>query len=181
MSIMFRQIKFAEITLADGKPAALSTVELPGGEFETMLASPDFGTEYKQLRTDNEAQAMADFKHLFKTYHVAPLSGRYAKLAEDLRIAATHGAEVARSVEDGGTCNFDAVSVQLRGWCRTKVEQAAKAAGVGCFVWSLWGAKSYVFPLRIGAQGDARTAAAEAMRDVLQAANYDVGMYYQMD
>lgn len=178
---MFRQIKFAEITLADGKPAVLSTVELPGGVFETMMASPDFGTEYKQLRADNEPQALADFKHLFKTYHVAPLSGRYAKLAEDLRAAAIRGKEVARTVDDGGTCNMDAVSLRLRGWCRAKVEQAAKAAGVGCFVWSLWGDKSFVFPLRIGAQGDARTAAAEAMRDVLQAANYDAGMYYQMD
>ena len=181
MSIMFRQIKFAEITLADGKPAALSTVELPGGVFETMLASPDFGTEYKQLRTDNEAQALADFKRLFSAYHVPPLRGRYAKLAEDLRAAAAYGAEVARCVEDGGTCNFDAVALDLRGWCRAKVEQAAKAAGVGCFTWSLCGSKSYVFPLRIGAQGDARTAAVETMRIVLQAAGYDAGMYYQID
>ena len=125
---MFRQLKFAEITLAEGKPAVLSTVELPGGVFETMMASPDFGTEYKQLRTDNEAQALADFKRLFSAYHVPPLRGRYAKLAEDLRAAAAYGAEVARCVEDGGTCNFDAVALDLRGWCRAKVEQAAKAA-----------------------------------------------------
>lgn len=76
---MFRQLKFAEITLADGKPAVLSTVELPGGVFETMMASPDFGTEYKQLRADNEAQAMADFKRLFSTYHVPRCSGRYGQ------------------------------------------------------------------------------------------------------
>lgn len=178
---MTRKIKSANITLADGKAAILSTVELPGGVFETMLASPDFGTEYKQLRTTDEAQALTDFKHLYKTYHVAPLTGKYAKLAEDLKAAAAQGVKVAKITEDGGTCNMDAVSIDLPGWRRAKVEQAAKAADVGCFVWNLWGSKRYVFPIGGVGQANARTAAAEAMRDGLRAAGYNVGMYYQMD
>ena len=79
-----------KITNMDYKRAARDAMK------KTMLASPDFGTEYKQLRTDNEAQALADFKRLFSAYHVPPLRGRYAKLAEDLRAAAAYGAEVAR-------------------------------------------------------------------------------------
>lgn len=180
---MTRKIKSANITLADGKAAILSTVELPLGEFETMLASPDFATEYVQLRTTNEAQAVSDFNHLYKTYHVAlaPLTGKYAKLAEDLKAAACKAVHVARATEDGGTCNMDSVSVKLPGWSRAKVEQAAKAAGVGCFVWNLRGAKRYVFPVRVCAQANARTAAAEAMRDSLRTSGYDIGMYYQID
>lgn len=135
------------------------------------------GYEYLGILTE----ALADFKHLFKTYHVAPLTGKYAKLAADLKAAAAQGVKVAKNTEDGGTCNMDAVSIDLPGWRQAKVEQAAKAAGVGCFVWNLWGSKRYVFPIRGVGQANARTAAAEAMRDNLIAAGYDVGMYYQMD
>ena len=178
---MTRKIKRTEITLADGKPAILSTVELAPGLFETMLASPDFDTEYAQLRTTDEAQAISDFNHLYKTYNVATLSGKYAELAEALKKAFTAGKEAAGRTNDGGTCNFDAPTLNLKGWAEAKVKQAAKAAGLNCFVWNLWGSKSFVFSLPIAAQGNARTVAAEAMRDSLKIAGYDAGMYYQVD
>lgn len=92
---MTRKIKSETITLRGGEAAILSTVELAPGQFETMLASPDFDTEYAQLRTTSEEQALGDFRHLRKQYHVPPLAGRYAKLAEDLAAAASHGLEAA--------------------------------------------------------------------------------------
>lgn len=177
---MARQIKSAEITLVNGKAAILSTAEIAPGVYETMLASPDFGTEYKVLRNSTEEGALADFKHLHKTYHVAPLSGKYAKLSEDLRKAAEVGRAAARLSDDGGTCNCDAATIRLSGWIQSKVEQAAREAGVQCFVWNLWGSKSFVFPIGCG-QGNARTAGAEAMSNHLKNAGYDAGMYYQMD
>lgn len=177
---MARQIKKANITLGNGEAAILSTAELAPGLYETMLATPDFGTEYKVLRNSTEEGALADFKHLRKTYHVAPLSGKYAKLAEDLRKAAAVGRAAAELSDDGGTCNFDAASLHLDGWIRAKVEQAAREAGVGCFVWNLWGSKSYVFPIASG-QGNARTAGAEAMSKHLKSAGYAASVYYQMD
>lgn len=177
---MTRRIKSANITLASGKAAILSTAELAPGLYETMLASPDFGTEYKVLRNTTEEGALADFKSLRKAYHVAPLSGKYAQLAEDLRKAAAVGRAAAELSDDGGTCNFDAASVRLDGWIRAKVEQAAREAGVGCFVWNLWGSKSYVFPIQSG-QGNARTAGAEAMSNHLKNAGYAASVYYQMD
>lgn len=177
---MARPIKSTDITLADGKAAILSTAELAPGLYETMLASPDFGTEYKVLRNTTEEGALADFKRLRKAYHVAPLSGKYAKLAENLRKAAEVGRAAARLSDDGGTCNFDAATIRLKGWNRAKVEQAAKEAGVRCFEWNLWGSKSYVFPIECG-QGNARTAGAEAMSKALESAGYDAGVYYQMD
>lgn len=178
---MTRRIKFAHITMQGGLEAVLSTVELEPGLYETMLASPDFDTEYAQLRSTNEGTAISDFNFLRKKFHVSTLTGKYADLAKDLEAAAAYGLEVAANVEDGGTCNMDAVTLDLRGWRRDKVEQAAKAAGVGCFVWSLYGHKRYVFTVRSGGQANRRTAAAEAMREALKLSGYDAGMYYQMD
>lgn len=111
----------------------------------------------------------------------APLTGKYAKLAEDLRAAAAEGICKAMTTVDDGTCNMDAATLTLPRWQQAKVEEAARAAGVGCFVWNLWGSKSYVFPLRIQAKANARTSAAEAMRDQLSSMGYQAGMYYQMD
>lgn len=177
---MARQIKKTDITLANGNAAILSTAELAPGLYETMLASPNFDTEYKVLRNTTEEGALADFKRLHKAYHVAPLSGKYAKLSVDLRKAAAVGHAAAELSDDGGTCNFDAATIRLKGWNQAKVEQAAREAGVRCFVWNLWGSKSFVFPIGCG-QGNARTAGAEAMSKHLESAGYDAGMYYQMD
>lgn len=178
---MKRKIKFEKITMKNGEAAILSTVELEPDLYETLLASPDFGVEYAQLRTTSEAQAIADFKHLHKQYAVEPLTGKYSELAKDLECAAAHGMECAAGTEDGGTCNMDAVAVSLKGWNREKIEQAAKAAGVGCFVWNLYGHKYFVFPIRSGYQGNARTRAAEAMCEALKLSGYKVEMYYQID
>lgn len=176
-----KQIKHQKITLESGAAAILSTAEIAPGEFETMLGSLDFNTEYEVLKARTEAQALKHFNYLRDAYHKPPLTGKYLKLAEDLKAAAEHGREVARRTHDGGTCNFDAATLYLKGWNSKKIQQAAKAAGVGCSEWNLWGSKSWVFALSGTGQGDARTAAAEAMRDHLKAAGYETGMYYQMD
>ncbi|MBO5953426.1 MAG: hypothetical protein J6Q53_04805 [Oscillospiraceae bacterium] len=176
-----KTIKTTNITLANGSAAILSTSEIHPGEYETMLASPDFGTEYKVMRAWSEESALDDHKWLKKQYHVAPLSGKYLQLSKDLAEAARKAEVIATILEDSGTCNFDSCTLYLKGWNQSKVEQAARAAGVGCFVWNLWGSKSFVFPLRIAAQGDPNTVAAEAMRDCLTGKGYSAGMYYQMD
>lgn len=176
-----KRIKFAHITMRGGQEAVLSTVELEPGLYETMLTSPDFDTAFVQLRTTNEGQAISDFNHLHKQYYVEPLTGKYAELAKDLEAAAAYGMEVAANTEDGGTCNFDSATLNLRGWRSAKVKAAAKAAGVGCSVWNLYGSKRYVFSIPGCGQANAKTAAAEAMREALQLSGYDAGMYYQMD
>ena len=175
-----RKIKFANITMKDGVQAILSTVELEPGRFETMLMSPDGDEEYVQLRTTSEAQAIGDFNHLRKTYEVKPLTGKYAKLAEDLKAAAAIGLEAAERSDDGGTCNMDAASLSLPRWNQDKVEQAARAAGVGCSTWTLYGHKRYVFSLCCG-QGNKRMYAAEAMTKALEDMGYDAFTYCQID
>lgn len=178
---MSKKIRFQRITLSNGQDAVLSTVELEPGLYETIMASPDYSFEYTQLRTTDEAQAISDFNFLRKKFHVEPLTGKYADLAKDLEAAVAYGLEVAANVEDGGTCNMDAVALDLRGWRRDKVEQAAKAAGVGCSTWTLFGQKRYVFTVRSGGQANRRTAASEAMCEALKLSGYDAGMYYQID
>lgn len=175
------QIKKETVILANGAIAILSTVEIVPGEYETMLASPDFSEEYAVTHATTEKQAIKHHKCIKDKFHNPPLSGKYLKLAHDLLLASHKAAEIANIIEDGGTCNFDSCTITLPGWNRKKVEQAARLAGVGCFVWDRWGSKAFVFPLRISAQADARSAASEAMRDHLKAMGYDAGMYYQMD
>ena len=100
------------------------------------------------------------------------------KLAEDLKAAFAYGLE-HQGTDDGGTCNFDAPTICLRGWNRKMVEAAAVAAGGSCSFWSSFG--SYIFPVPGTGQGNSRTAAAEATNDYLEAHGYDAGVYYQID
>lgn len=176
-----KNLKTNNITLSNGAAAVISTTEIYPGEYETMVASPDFSEEYKVIRSASESQALANHKAMLKRFHMAPLSGKYLKLSQDLAKAASQATVISTIIEDSGTCNFDSCTLYLKGWNQSKVEQAAIAAGVGCFVWNLWGSKYFVFPMRIAAQANARSAAAEAMRDHLKAMGYDAGMYYQMD
>ena len=175
-----RQIKSENIRLASGAAAVLSVAEITPTEYEVMLASPDFSVEYEVRHADCEYWALARYENLRERFHVPAPTGKYAKLADDLRQAAAVGYAAAAQSGDGGTCNFDAVTLRLPRWARPQVEAAAKAAGVGCWVWNLWGTKSFVFPIAAG-QADARTAAAEAMRDHLRDAGYDAGVYYAID
>lgn len=110
------------------------------------------------------------------------LTGKYAKLRDDLisALAAGRAAEDANP-EDGGTCNFDSAALQLPYWNGAMVEQAAREAGTRCFVWALWGSKSFVFGPDTRAQGNARSRNAEAMAEALKRMGYVATMYYQMD
>lgn len=112
----------------------------------------------------------------------APLTGKYAKLRDDLRRALEAGrtAEDANP-EDGGTCNFDSPALRLPHWTAEKVKQAAKEAGAGCFIWNCCGTKAYVFTPNTRAQGNARTRSAEEMTDALLAMGYDAITCFQMD
>lgn len=174
-----KTIKHAEIRLSNGQIAILDTAEIHPGTYETMLMYRN-GTEITSATTTSEAQAVADFDHLRKQYESTALTGKYAKLADDLRKAAAAGISAGKCLgNDGGTCNFDSPEILLPRWRESLVMEAAKAAGVGCFRCPYTGA--YVFPLRAGFQGNANTEAAETARDVLIDAGYNASVYYQVD
>lgn len=177
---MARQIKRDEhIRLADGHSATLSAVQLSDKKFETMLLLNDgSGEEIISYQSTSEADAAAFFKEIRDEYHVPELTGKYKKLADDLKAAHAYGLAHMGN-DDGGTCNFDAPALFLTGWNKKLVEAAAKAAGVGCFEWEFF--KACVFTVRGAGQGYTRTKAAEAMCQYLKEQGYEAGMYYQMD
>ena len=179
---MLRQIKKDyNIRLADGRKAILSAVQLSDGKFEVMLLADDANMdEIDTVRCESEPDALVIFDPMRDRYHVPELTGRYKKLAEDLKEALAYGLEHA-GTDDGGTCNFDSPTLYLPRWNRKKVEAAAKTAGVGCFMWSSFSKSCYVFSVPGVGQGYTRTNAAEAMKDFLKDRGYEAGMYYQMD
>lgn len=169
------------IRLADGRTMTLSAAQISENEYEVMLLDPESGDEVDVAKAGTEAEALSHFKRLREFYHVPEPKGRYKKLAEDLAAALAYGLE-RKGDDDGGTCNFDAPSLHLPGWERKKVEAAAKTAGLGCFVWNLWGSKHYVFSIREGVgQGLTRTKAAEAMAECLKGLGYEAMTYCQAD
>lgn len=179
---MAAQIKRdGHIRLADGRCATLSAVQLSDQEYETMLLAHDGdGEEIISYRSSSVEDALFFFDEIKDKYHVPELTGKYKKLAGDLKDALAYGL-AHKGVDDGGTCNFDAPTLSLPGWKKKLVEAAARTAGVGCFEWTLWSSESYVFPVPGVGQGYTRTRAAEAMSRYLKEHGYDAGMYYQMD
>lgn len=165
------------IHLKDGRAAVLSTARLPSGEYETMLLGQD-GDEIVAATAADEEEALATFRYFKKVYSAPVLTGRYKKLSEDLKAAFAYGRE-HQGPDDGGTSNFDAPTIHLRGWSRKMVETAAAAAGGSCSFWSL--NDSYIFPVPGTGQGNSRTNAAEAAGDYLKELGYDTGIFYQMD
>lgn len=152
---MIESIKRDEaIRLSNGRIYTLDAAKLGEGKYEVMLLGPKTGEEVDSAQTSTEADAIFQFDRLKKMYHhPAPAAA-----------ALVYGLE-HKGDDDGGTCNFDAPSLHLPGWEKKKVESAAKEAGLGCFVWNLWGHKSYVFSIQMGVgQGYTRTKAAEASR-----------------
>lgn len=176
------------IRLKDGRLMTLDAADLGGGKYEVMLYNPKTGLEVDVVLTPTEAEALEEFERMRERWHhpevmPAELKGQYRKLAEDLKAALAYGLE-RKGDDDGGTCNFDAPSLSLPGWQRKKVEAAAEYAGLGCFIWNLWGSKSFVFSLPMGCgvgQGMTRTKAAEAMREYLEKLGYDAMLYCQAD
>lgn len=108
------------------------------------------------------------------------LTGKYAKLAKDLKAALDYGAS-KMGADDGGTCNFDSPTLYLPRWNKDKIKEAAKAAGLGCFEWKPYGRTFWTFSVPCAGQGYTRTNAAEAMSAYLGDIGYDAGMYYQTD
>lgn len=178
---MTRQIKKELIRLEDGREAILSAAQIGANKYEVMLHRD--GLEMEEFHTaqcSTERTAMSIFQEMKEQYHTPVLTGRYQKLADDLKAALQYGLEHAGE-DDGGTCNFDSPTLYLPRWKRQLVETAAKAAGLGCFVWKAFSKNAYVFSVPGVGQGYTRTNAAEAMSQFLGGLGYDAGMYYQMD
>lgn len=172
---MATQIKRDEhIRLADGRSATLSAVQLSDKKFETMLLLNDgSGEEIVSYQSTSKEDAVYFFNEIKDKYHVPELTGKYKKLADDLKAALAYGLE-HMGTDDGGTSNFDVPSLTLPGWKKKLVEAVARTAGVVCFEWKLWNSKTYAFSVHGTGQGDTRTNAAEAMSRYLEEQGNDM-------
>lgn len=178
-------IKRTEYT-RNGRRVILDTCELAANRYETMLMYPD-GQEITYRTASTEADALRDFEVILAAYPAdkkpeapKPLTGKYAKLREDLRKVYEIGKAAAAQVEDGGTCNFDAPSISLPRWQSAKVKQACKEAGCGCFEWKSFG-RRWIISFRIAGQAYKRETAAEAMTKALAGMGYDALTYCAID
>jgi hypothetical protein len=174
-------IKHTEYT-HNGRRVILDTCGLASNHYETMLLYPN-GHEVTSRTARTEADAIADFNDLLTAYPAdtepKPLTGKYAKLRDDLIKARAIALEAAAQVEDGGTCNLDAPSLLLPRWQSAKVKQACEEAGGDYFRWGY--SNRYVICLRLPGQAYKRETAAEAMTKALADMGYDALTYCAMD
>lgn len=178
-------IKHTEYT-HNGRRVILDACELASNHYETMLLYPNCH-EITSRTARTEADAIADFDELLTAYPAdtkpaapKPLTGKYAKLRDDLRKVYEIGKAAAAQVDDGGTCNFDAPSISLPRWQSAKVKQACKEAGCGCFEWKSFG-RRWIISFRIAGQAYKRETAAEAMTKALAGMGYDALTYCAID
>lgn len=166
----------------NNRPAIIDAAEIVPGLYEVM-AMYNNGAEIASRTTNSADKAARIFSEMCRDLDVpALLTGKYAKLRDDIRAALNAGrAAEDADPEDGGTCNFDAAAVKLPRWCSEKVIQAAKEAGTSCSKWSYYGSGYYVINPDTRAQANARSRNAEAVTAALKAAGYDAFDYAQID
>ena len=163
----------------------INAARLEPGRYE-VAALLDPGDELELISTTSEEVALQLFDQMIERY--APnftrrkITKRMQQLIDALNAAKLAALAVCDMNDDGGTCNRDSPSLALPKFAAADVEACAKAAGLRCFSWKLFGSRRWVFtvPEPCG-QGDNRSRMAEAMCAHLKASGYDALMYYQMD
>jgi len=185
---MPNSIKREEYTLK-GRRVILDTAQLSPNKYETMLYRASDGLDIDSSTAATEAEALEQYARIRAAYPPdkkrnttpAPLTGKYAKLRDDLKKALETGrAAEDANPDDSGTCNFDSAALSLPRWNSNKIMQAAKEAGTGCFTW-MCGSRHFVFSPHTRSQANARSRNAEAMTAALRSMGYDAAGYYQMD
>lgn len=170
-----------------GKPIIIDLADLSGyGDYEIIAMRPKDGQEIEVSTAETLDEAIRDYENYIEKYALKdgekpPLTGKYAKLRDDL-IAAYAETEHLEQTEDGGTCNFDAPVLHLERWNAAKIMQAAEEAGGHARRWT-WGKTmmGWIFSTRSSGQGSRRTRRAEAISEAMKAKGYDASMYYQAD
>lgn len=169
-----------------GKPLIVDTADLGpsyNNRYETMALCHG-GRDLETVRTaalEDAERAHALMLRKYSGEPGAPLTGKYAKLRDDL-LAAYIATESIEQTEDGGTCNFDSPTLHLPRWNAEKIKQAAKEAGGSAFKWTVGGSLlGWVFSPRSSGQANRRSRRAEAISAYLKNLGYDAGMYCAMD
>lgn len=170
------RILIIDTAFIQGGPGCLNT-------YETMAMWADNSLDIDCMRTHDLYEAERNHAAMLSKYkgqEDAPLTGKYAKLRDDIAAALT-ATEHLENTEDGGTCNFDSPALFLPRWNGKKVKQAAEEAGAGAWKWDLWGLSRWVISFRSSGQANRRSRRSESLVRVLSGMGYDCTEYCQAD
>lgn len=175
--------KQTNIENPNGTKFLISTVKV-AGEYQTMVLNSNF-LDIEETRTNvlSDALKWHDIYANQYTQKVKPpvrLTDQYLKLVDALKQAAESARPLA-DTEDGGTCNFDSLELELPRWNEEKTIAAFHAAGLSGFKTTQFRCPVFVISPPISRQGTARTRQAEKMRDVMKELGWDASVWYQMD
>lgn len=151
----------------------------PGGK-EIAVAKTDSAEDAERIYTDYVCRFTASSP--IDPLICEPLTGKYAKLRDDLAAAFAETLPLEET-EDGGTCNCDSAVVKLPGWNQAKVKQAVQEANGAEFLWKS-GRTTFgwcISPRGGRGQANRRTRRAEAISEAMKLRGYETTMYYQMD
>lgn len=96
-------------------------------------------------------------------------------------INAVNTAAMLDDTEDGGTCNFDMVTLKIK-IPKTFIQYiSVKLEKMYVRVWGRLWKGYYLVDIPLSGQGSRRTRMAEAACSSLRAAGYDARVYYQCD
>lgn len=110
------------------------------------------------------------------------MESKYVELEKALRKAKE--AALLVCADDGGTCNFDAPTLNWKqmGYCKKKAIEVIESVGLRC--WEpcdkYWKGVFIIGGATYG-QGNIRTEMAEAFSSSLQKSGISSGVYYQID
>lgn len=165
----------------NGKPIIIDIAEM-GGHYEiAVLAKNGFELEMSTCYTIDEAEQI--YTGYLQKYpeSPAPLTGKYQKLADDLKTAIEAGKAAEVGIDDNsGSSNLDCVIIWLPRWNHEKIRQAAKESGLNPVI-SKCASRGIILDPITNGQGEKRTKNAEAMEKTLKNLGYSVDMWYISD
>lgn len=173
--------KYHTERICKGEKIVIDIAEICGRYEIAVLGKGGKELEMETVRTIQEAREI--YSEYLKKYpeSPAPLTGKYKQLSEDIREAVKAGQEAEVGVIDRyGSSNIDSVIIYLPRWNREKIRQAAKEAGVNVVV-SGYSSRGILLDPVTNGQGQRRTENVRAMKESLEAAGYDVSIFYCMD
>ena len=94
---------------------------------------------------------------------------------------AVNTAAMLDDTEDGGTCNFDSVTLKISIPAKLAAQAGVKLEKMLVRDWGRLWRGYYMVDIPLSGQGSRRTRMAEAACNALKSAGYDAQMFYQCD
>lgn len=148
--------------------------------YETMVFCKKIKDDVKSSRTKDRREALKNHDAMILQYGPDPAA---LAIAETLK-AANEAAKIHLNDDDGGTCNFDAPVLFLKGKNKNFIHQIEAAAGIELSKMDSYGrywSGGYFVGTISNGQGARRTKMAEAAARIMAAAGLECTVFYQMD